>query len=213
MEQTVGKTTLDTKDRILDAAEDVFNGKGYSKTTLNDIAEATGMTRGAIYWNFKNKEDLFNEMCERARALVRERLQVPVIRTVENPIDFLKVFHARLVQVIVENTHIRKVFAILMLRCEQTEETSHIYMRVQKWRAGMKAVLKESLVSAQEKGFLPKDLDVTMAVEMLYYTYWGMVRNWVMTPQAYDLVSYGRRQLDALFEMFHASSHMRLERE
>ena len=53
------KKTLDTRDRILDAAEDVFYDKGYSNTTLNEIAEAASVTRGAIYWHFKNKEDLF----------------------------------------------------------------------------------------------------------------------------------------------------------
>lgn len=49
MERVSKKKTQDTRDRILDAAEDVFNNRGYSSTTLNEIAEAAGVTRGAIY--------------------------------------------------------------------------------------------------------------------------------------------------------------------
>ena len=67
MERAGRKKTLETRDRILDAAEDVFNECGYSNTTLNEIAEAAGVTRGAIYWHFKNKEDLFQAMCLRIR--------------------------------------------------------------------------------------------------------------------------------------------------
>lgn len=68
MERAGRKKTLETRDRILDAAEDVFNESGYSNTTLNEIAEAAGVTRGAIYWHFKNKEDLFQAMCLRIRV-------------------------------------------------------------------------------------------------------------------------------------------------
>ena len=57
MERVSKKKTQDTRDRILDAAEDVFNNRGYSNTTLNEIAEVAGVTRGAIYWHYKNKED------------------------------------------------------------------------------------------------------------------------------------------------------------
>ncbi len=48
-----------TRQGILDAAFDVFTSKGFMRTTLSDVAEAAGVTRGAIYWHFKDKVDLF----------------------------------------------------------------------------------------------------------------------------------------------------------
>ena len=47
-----------TTQFILDTVSPIFNKKGYSATSMNDITEATGLTKGAIYGNFKNKEDL-----------------------------------------------------------------------------------------------------------------------------------------------------------
>jgi TetR/AcrR family transcriptional regulator, acrAB operon repressor len=48
-----------TRSAILDAALEVFAEKGYSHSTLNDIARKAGFTRGAVYWHFSDKNDLF----------------------------------------------------------------------------------------------------------------------------------------------------------
>jgi TetR/AcrR family acrAB operon transcriptional repressor len=47
-----------TRQKIMDAALSLFRSRGYDATRLQDIAKATGMTRGAIYWHFKNKLDI-----------------------------------------------------------------------------------------------------------------------------------------------------------
>lgn len=49
---------MNTAEYILDKVAPIFNQKGYIGTSLNDITKATGLTKGAIYCNFANKEDL-----------------------------------------------------------------------------------------------------------------------------------------------------------
>ena len=49
-----------TRNALIDAAERLFDSRGVSRTSLQDIAQAAGATRGAIYWHFKDKADLFN---------------------------------------------------------------------------------------------------------------------------------------------------------
>ncbi len=56
----------ETRSLILDAAEQVFRDKGVTRTSLTDIASQAGVTRGAIYWHFANKAELFTAMCDRA---------------------------------------------------------------------------------------------------------------------------------------------------
>ncbi len=60
---------METRTQILDAAERVFQRDGVLSASLNDIATEAGVTRGAIYWHFKNKHDLFMAMVERGRLL------------------------------------------------------------------------------------------------------------------------------------------------
>src|ERR1051326_5472 len=48
-----------TRAKLLEAARSLIREKGHEHTTLEDIAERAGMTTGAIYGNFKNRDDLF----------------------------------------------------------------------------------------------------------------------------------------------------------
>lgn len=49
---------MNTSEFILDKVAPIFNKQGYIGTSLTDITKATGLTKGAIYCNFSNKEDL-----------------------------------------------------------------------------------------------------------------------------------------------------------
>lgn len=51
--------SADTRDRILASAARVFSLKGYQAASLDEVARAGGMTKGAIYWHFRSKSDLF----------------------------------------------------------------------------------------------------------------------------------------------------------
>lgn len=54
-----------TRTDLLDAAESVFAERGFHGATLEQVAERAGYTRGALYWNFKDKDDLFAAVVER----------------------------------------------------------------------------------------------------------------------------------------------------
>ncbi len=54
-----------TREALIDAAEEMFMEHGVARTSLEQIARHAGMTRGAVYWHFKNKADLFHAMLER----------------------------------------------------------------------------------------------------------------------------------------------------
>jgi len=54
-----------TRDRLLDAAAEVFDRLGYNGASLDAVAEAAGYTKGAVYSNFETKADLFMALLER----------------------------------------------------------------------------------------------------------------------------------------------------
>ena len=63
----------------------IFNRNGYTGTSLSDITEATGLTKGAIYGNFANKEELalaaFNHTVKYQMDEIKE-----IVRTIESPL-------------------------------------------------------------------------------------------------------------------------------
>src|SRR5579863_1180675 len=75
-----------TSEKLISAAAAVIGEKGYDRATLEEIAARAGMTRGAVYGNFKNKEELFLALIEsrwkpivpplKPRASLREQLHI-----------------------------------------------------------------------------------------------------------------------------------------
>ena len=80
-----------TRQFIIEKTAPIFNVKGYSGTFLSDLTEATGLTKGAIYCNFENKDDValaaFDYNFGRVTEYVATR-----IRAQENSIDRLLVY-------------------------------------------------------------------------------------------------------------------------
>ena len=64
-----------TRAALLDAALELTRAKGFDRTTLADVAERAGMTTGAIYGNFKNRDELFMALAERQWAPIRPKFK------------------------------------------------------------------------------------------------------------------------------------------
>lgn len=77
-----------TSDFIVQKVAPIFNKHGYSGTSMSDLTKATGLTKGAIYGNFKNKEELafiaFKYNVDRVVDAIREELEV-----IDSPIQKL----------------------------------------------------------------------------------------------------------------------------
>ncbi|RQG66234.1 TetR family transcriptional regulator [Pseudomonas aeruginosa] len=80
-----------TRTAILLAAEELFLEKGVSHTSLEQIARAAGVTRGAVYWHFQNKAHLFNEMLNQVR-LPPEQLTEELREAQERNNAFVQMF-------------------------------------------------------------------------------------------------------------------------
>ncbi len=63
-----------TRKTILEASLRVFSTKGYARSRLEDVAKEAGVTRGAIYWHFDNKADLFSSAVIESVSGYRKRL-------------------------------------------------------------------------------------------------------------------------------------------
>ena len=64
-----------TRSKLLEAARSLIREKGYDHTTLDEIAERAGMTTGAIYGNFKNRDDLFIALGQTYWAPIKPRVK------------------------------------------------------------------------------------------------------------------------------------------
>jgi AcrR family transcriptional regulator len=80
--------TASTSERILDAAEDLFAEKGYSATSLGDVADRVGIRSPSLYNHFKNKEALYEAVLERLLAV----FSAPLVELDRGPVTHERVF-------------------------------------------------------------------------------------------------------------------------
>jgi TetR/AcrR family transcriptional regulator, acrAB operon repressor len=201
---------LETRNRILDAAERVFFEKGVSRTSLADIALAAGVTRGAIYWHFAHKGDLFTEMFNRVLLPLDELKAASVNPEEPDPLG-------RLVEVCIvclrdtaNDAHRRRVFDILFLKCEFVEEMGPVMVRHQtNMREGL-AKIEGGLRNAVSKGQMPADLDTKLAATMLHAFVGGSLRDMLLLPDAIDFGVYAQRMVEGMFDTLRLSPALRI---
>jgi AcrR family transcriptional regulator len=85
--RTQAERREDTRDQILEAAADVFARRGFHGTSLDAVAEEAGFSRGAVYYNFADKEELFLELLDRRCAERAQDLRALFADTDEDDVE------------------------------------------------------------------------------------------------------------------------------
>jgi AcrR family transcriptional regulator len=68
----------ETREKILSSSLRLFARHGFTSTSVDDIGRAAGITKGAVYWHFTSKEDLFSAILQRIRKRWQEVIFRPV---------------------------------------------------------------------------------------------------------------------------------------
>lgn len=187
MVRNTKEEALETRNRILDAAEQVFHARGVSRTSLADIAAAADVTRGAIYWHFENKSDLFNAMCERVRLPLETMKAADRELFVDDPMGLLLSNAVQVMCQVAHDPRSRRVFDILFFKCEYVEPDDPIVVRQRECFMSGKEKIKRMLSEAVALRQLPADLDIDLAYVMVHAAFSGMLSDWLFCPGNFDL--------------------------
>lgn len=120
-----------TRKEIIEAARNVFHESGVSRSSLDKIAKAAGVTRGAVYWHFADKAELFFAMREDVFAPMLARTDARLYDPAfDNPLDAIEASITEFFRVLAECEVVREVFEIMISRCEYVDEFSSVQEEV-----------------------------------------------------------------------------------
>jgi TetR/AcrR family acrAB operon transcriptional repressor len=112
-----------TRQQILRAARREFARRGVVRTTLEHIAAAAGVTRGAIYWHFANKTALFHAMREQVSLPMIDRMNFALLSVGDDdPLAAIGAFIKNLIESIAHDRSTLRTFQIIFLKCEYVDE-------------------------------------------------------------------------------------------
>ena len=192
---------LKTRQELIETAIAQFAQHGVSKTTLNDIADAANVTRGAIYWHFENKTQLFNEMWLQQPSL-RELIQDHLTAGLEH--DPFQQLREKLIvglQYIAEIPRQQALLQILYHKCEFSDEM--LAEAVIREKMGFNPqILREVLQACQQQGCVANNLDLDIVMIIIDGAFSGIVQNWLMNMAGYDLYKQAPALVDNVLRMF-----------
>lgn len=187
---------LATRSSLLDAAECLFQAKGVSHTSLNDIALAAGTTRGAVYWHFTDKADLFNAMMERVTLPLENAFLRAATDPDTDPLPRLREGVLKALRHTARDAQTRRVFEVATHKVEYVDalgavRSRHIAVR-QQFLDHIQRALRGSARFRGKRLALP----AAAAARGLHALVDGLIQNWLLDPAAFDLVRTGGQTVD-----------------
>ena len=149
-----------TRKDIIESARQVFHECGVSRSTLEKIAKTAGVTRGAVYWHFKDKAELFFAMREDVFAPMVERTDSLLFSAAyANPLDAIEASLSEFFRVLDDCAVVREVFEIMISRCEYVDEFASVQEEVGRPAQVFLEKIERIYRLAAEKGYLRAGLD------------------------------------------------------
>ncbi len=173
-----------TREAILESAEAIFLKKGVSKTSLEEIARHAGMTRGAVYWHFKNKSHLINELVSQIYQPVAKVFNE--FKTMEGSvIEKLYGLFTNIFYELSNNEKTRNIFTILLRRCEYTEELTESEAQSNNLIEEFISHCAELLSEPESAKNLRPEINPNLAAHMLHIMASGVLHDWARNPKQF----------------------------
>jgi TetR/AcrR family acrAB operon transcriptional repressor len=194
-----------TREALLDAAEVVFRDKGVAHASLAEIAAAAKVTRGAIYWHFNDKAELFKALCERVKLPMESMLAVAGGVAQADPLGKLRELSVSMLEQLASDPRTQAVFDVVFHKCEFAAETATVDERRASADDACLRNVERLLKQAVARRQLPNDTDTRLAALSLNAFVVGVMHQWVQRPAAYDLHRAAPQLIDLVLAGLRAS--------
>ncbi len=194
-----------TRQGILAAARKVFARQGVTRTTFEEIAAAAGVTRGAIYWHFADKSELFFAMREQVAVPMIDQIDLALLRADgSDPVAGVERFLLGILEALESDAAARQTFQIMGFKCEYVGEFERELVLQRSRCSELISKLTQTYVRAQRAGQLRIGLRPPMAALQTCSFLIGLTRLWLLDARRSLVRRIARRLISA-----HVAGHRR----
>jgi len=175
-----------TRATLLKTALSVFSAKGYAAATLDDVAKAAKVTRGAIYWHFKSKADLYNTLVQEFSARGAAVVQQAVAEG-GTLIEILRRVFVRQCALIEEDKEARAVMELALFKTGLEPELQPGRKRQLEASTALVAGLTDVMQQGIAQGVLRNDIDPADMARAFLALENGAIQLWLTLPRSFSL--------------------------
>lgn len=176
------KTGLETRQKIIDTAYNLFAQYGYECTSIDDIMEKIGRTKGTFYAHFKTKDEVFLCVVDLRLDTIYQEVSSLFQKQVEsNTFNFLTFLNQFLDEIYCApaRTLWSSLYLEILFHAQKNEE---IYRRVQKVYENWRKLLEKGIVEAQKQGQISHTLEPSILARMIHAIYEGYENQYYINP-------------------------------
>ena len=188
----------ETRARLLDAAEHVFHEKGVAHASLEDIAVAAEVTRGAVYWHFKDKAELFDAMMQRVVLPMEAIREGADCCKQPDPLSLLRRSAIDVLLRTARDAKTRRVFEIAYHKCEYVGDAAGVRERHIASQNECLRSIETGFRACVQAGQLPSSVSPRVAAIGAMSLVSGLIANYVLDPASFPL----RRHAETLVDIF-----------
>lgn len=179
-----------TRQDILYSALDIFCEKGYSKTTFDEIAKRINLTKGAVYWHFRNKPDIIAALITTSFNRTQENI-TSKIPEVKNLTDLRAHFNC-IAELVRDVPNYRKFLFFMLFQMEWSESLFlHISSSVKEIRDFPINTIKQALTNSQKNGEISEKININETAISIFSLWQGMLsyaissKTWIDFPKLF----------------------------
>ena len=189
-----------TRSAILDAAEVLFCAQGVSASTLDGIARKAGVTRGAVYWHFKDKVDLLRALHDRSMTPQEVLIRTAAQEGHPDPLGLLEQAARDMLALFEQDSCQQRVFLILHDTTPDAEGAAWLREK----NAEMSEVLRLLAEQAQMRAQLSQDFTPAEIAVILMASMSGLLSEWLRGGKSFPLADLGGRFIQRQLQMLQA---------
>lgn len=189
-----------TRKAILASAMDIFYEKGYSKTTFDEIAKRINLTKGAVYWYFRNKPDIVAALINEYASEHLKKLEQFI--TSKDDVLFDDIIRMKLYnnQCLREDKKLYKFAFFLACQMEWSESIiTKIQPLVRQTKEFWRKVIFDALTKMKKNKRIKPDVDIDIITEILLSMYAGMLEGYLSKRMEGDFDSIVKTGFTLIF--------------
>lgn len=191
-----------TRQQLIEAAIGLFAARGVANTTLTDIADAARLTRGAVYWHFSSKSEIFNAIWEQQlplREVIRDRL---LLSEGDDPLLKLREQFIVTLQYIAREPRQCALLQILYHKCEFHDDMISEY-EIRR-RIGINDdFLRARLEQCIAGNAISSEINIDLTLIIFHGFFSGIIKNWLMNSNSFNLYKQAPALVDHILATLH----------
>lgn len=178
--------TEKTRLSLLDAALRVFCDKGYVRSTLKDIAVEANVTRGAIYWHFKDKASLFEALSNHIDDCSEGHKDTLLEESFESLEDMGQKMMDWLL-LLETDDKFRSFYEFVNFKIEYHEELDPVLDKQRQFKRQILQLFMKDFKKFQETGRMRKDIEPKQAALMTMFFFSGLMQLWLWDHDLFSI--------------------------